>query len=395
MVKTSFDQAWRFHLGDPIGARWREPDDTTWRLLDLPHDWSIELERQPDAPSAASGGYFQMGRGWYRKTFAAPDAWRGKRVWIEFEGVYMNAEVWLNRELLGRHPYGYTSFHHDLTPYLKIGEDNLLTVIVDNDCQRNSRWYSGSGIYRHAWLHVADPVHLDPWGIYLTTPTVSKETATVQVETVVLNESETRHTVIVRSRVVAPDGSTVASAETPVPVGAGQSKATTQQIEVAAPQLWSPDAPSLYQLETELLAGEEVLDTATTPFGIRTLSFDAERGFLLNGEPTLLRGGCVHHDDGVMGATSYDRAEERKVELLVASGYNAVRCAHNPPAPAFLDACDRLGMLVIDEAFDCWRQGKNHYDYHVAFADWWQRDLESMVRRDRNHPSVVKRSAAA
>jgi len=389
MKKIPFDQAWRFHLGDPAGARWREPDDATWRLLDLPHDWSIELERQPDAPSGASGGYFQMGRGWYRKTFTAPDEWRSKRVWIEFEGVYMNAEAWLNHQLLGQHPYGYTSFRYDLTPYLKIGEENLLTVKVDNDCQRNSRWYSGSGIYRHVWLHVADPVHLDPWGIYLTTPQVSAEAATVQVETAVLNEGETRHTVTVRSHVVAPDGGIVASAEASATIDGGQGGMTIQQIQVAAPHLWSPDAPSLYQLETEVLAGEDVCDTATTPFGIRTLSFDAEQGFTLNGEPTLLRGGCVHHDDGVMGAASYDRAEERKVELLKASGYNAIRCAHNPPAPAFLDACDRLGMLVIDEAFDCWREGKNHYDYHVAFADWWQRDLESMVRRDRNHPSVI------
>jgi beta-galactosidase len=389
MDKIPFDRAWRFHLGDPAAARRREPDYSTWRELDLPHDWSIELPRRPDAPSGAAGGFFQMGRGWYRKTFSAPEEWRGKRVWIEFEGVYMNAEVRLNHELLGRHPYGYTSYHYDLTPYLKIGEENALTVLVDNDCQRNSRWYSGSGIYRHVWLHVAGPVHLDPWGVFVTTPQVSAEAATVQVETTVLNEGEARQTIILRSRVVAPDGSVAASAEAPVPLGAGQSKAVAQEIEFAAPQLWSPDAPSLYRLESALLAGEEVLDAATTPFGIRALSFDAGQGFLLNGEATLLRGGCVHHDDGVMGAASYDRAEERKVALLKDSGYNAIRCAHNPPAPAFLDACDRLGMLVIDEAFDCWREGKNPYDYHVAFADWWQRDIENMVRRDRNHPCVI------
>jgi beta-galactosidase len=389
MDKIPFDRAWRFHLGDPAAARRREPDYSTWRELDLPHDWSIELPRRPDAPSGAAGGFFQMGRGWYRKTFSAPEEWRGKRVWIEFEGVYMNAEVRLNHELLGRHPYGYTSYHYDLTPYLKIGEENALTVLVDNDCQRNSRWYSGSGIYRHVWLHVAGPVHLDPWGTFVTTPQVSAEAATVQVETTVLNEGEARQTIILRSRVVAPDGSVAASAEAPVPLGAGQSKAVAQEIEFAAPQLWSPDAPSLYRLESALLAGEEVLDAATTPFGIRALSFDAGQGFLLNGEATLLRGGCVHHDDGVMGAASYDRAEERKVALLKDSGYNAIRCAHNPPAPAFLDACDRLGMLVIDEAFDCWREGKNPYDYHVAFADWWQRDIENMVRRDRNHPCVI------
>jgi beta-galactosidase len=387
MEKIPFDQAWRFHLGDPAFARWREPDYSTWRELDLPHDWSIELPRQADAPSQASGGYFQMGRGWYRKTFTAPEAWRDKRVWIEFEGVYMNAEVRLNGELLGRHPYGYTSFFYDLTPYLKAGEENVVTVLVDNDCQRNSRWYSGSGIYRHVWLHVAGLVHLDPWGVFVTTPQVSAEAATIEVETMVLNEGETRQTPILRSRVLGPDGSEVASVEAPVPVGGGQDKAVTQQIEIAAPALWSPDAPALYRLESELLSGEEMLDTAATSFGIRTLSFDAEQGFLLNGEPTLLRGGCVHHDDGVMGAASYDPAEERKVALLKASGYNAIRCAHNPPAPAFLDACDRLGVLVMDEAFDCWREGKTPYDYHVAFADWWARDIESMVRRDRNHPA--------
>jgi beta-galactosidase len=389
MEKIPFDQAWRFHLGDPAFARWREPDYSTWRELDLPHDWSIELPRQADAPSQASGGYFQMGRGWYRKTFTAPEAWRDKRVWIEFEGVYMNAEVRLNGELLGRHPYGYTSFFYDLTPYLKAGEENVVTVLVDNDCQRNSRWYSGSGIYRHVWLHVAGLVHLDPWGVFVTTPQVSAEAATIEVETMVLNEGETRQTPILRSRVLGPDGSEVASVEAPVPVGGGQDKAVTQQIEIAAPALWSPDAPALYRLESELLSGEEMLDTAATSFGIRTLSFDAEQGFLLNGEPTLLRGGCVHHDDGVMGAASYDPAEERKVALLKASGYNAIRCAHNPPAPAFLDACDRLGVLVMDEAFDCWREGKTPYDYHVAFADWWARDIESMVRRDRNHPCVI------
>jgi beta-galactosidase len=389
MEKILFDQAWRFHLGDPTGARWREPDYSTWRLLDLPHDWSIELPRQPDAPSQASGGYSQMGRGRYHKTFTAPEAWRDKQVWVEFEGVYMNAEVRLNGELLGRHPYGYTSYHYDLTPYLKAGEENVLTVLVDNDCQRNSRWYSGSGIYRHVWLHVAGPVHLDPWDVFVTTPQVSAEAATIAVETAVLNASETRQTPILRSRILGPDGSEAASVETPVPVGGGQSKAVAQQVELAAPALWSPDAPALYRLESSLLNGEKVLDAVTTPFGIRTLSFDAEQGFLLNGEPTLLRGGCVHHDDGVLGAASYDRAEERKVALLKASGYNATRCAHNPPAPAFLDACDRLGMLVIDEAFDCWREGKTPYDYHVAFADWWERDIESMVRRDRNHPCVI------
>jgi beta-galactosidase len=389
MEKISFDQAWHFYLGNPPGFHWREPGDTDWRLLDLPHDWSIELERKPGAASKASGGYFQMGHGWYRKTFTASEKWQGKKIFIEFEGVYMNAQVWLNRNLLGRHPYGYTSFRYDLTPYLKIGEENVLTVSVDNDSQLNSRWYSGSGIYRHVWLQIADPVHVDHWGVHVSTPQISTEAATVNVDTKVLNESQETQVVAVRSHVVAPDGAIAGSAEASATIGAGEREEIMQKLEISTPSLWSPHTPHLYRVETEVWVGEDIVDTATTPFGIRSLEFDAAKGFLLNGEEMKLRGGCVHHDNGVMGAASYDRSEERKVELLKASGYNAIRCAHNPPAPAFLDACDRLGMLVIDEAFDCWREGKNPYDYHVAFADWWQRDLDSMVRRDRNHPCVI------
>ncbi|MGC9467542.1 MAG: sugar-binding domain-containing protein [Anaerolineae bacterium] len=389
MQQLSFDSRWRFHLGEPEGARWREPDYSTWRVVDLPHDWSVELDRTPLAPSKASGGYFQMGRGWYRKTFNAPAEWQGKKVTIEFEGVYMNAEVWLNHNLLGRHPYGYTSFHYDLTPYLKIGEENVLTVKVDNDCQLNSRWYSGSGIYRHVWVYVANPVHVGHWGVYVTTPSVSEDVADVSVGTTLVNEGDTEKPVLARSHVVAPEGAILASDEAVLRLEASTQSVVHQRLEVAMPRLWSPAAPHLYSLITEIVVDDEVVDTTTTPFGIRSIAFDAKKGFLLNGQEMKLRGGCVHHDDGVMGATSYDRAEERKVERLKANGYNAIRCAHNPPAPAFLDACDRLGMLVIDEAFDCWREGKNPYDYHVAFADWWQRDLDSMLLRDRNHPSII------
>jgi beta-galactosidase len=389
MQKQRFDYKWRFHLGDVPYGRWRERDDSTWRLLDLPHDWSIELDRDPANPSSASGGYFPMGLGWYHKRFPAPEEWRGKKVFIEFEGVYMNAEVWLNRRFLGRHPYGYTGFHYDLTPYLDFGSENLLEVLVDNTCQLNSRWYSGSGIYRHVWLMVADPVHVGHWGVYVTTPEVGPEMAMVRVRTTVENESEAACEATVRSRVVALDGAPVGEVKSQAMIDAGGRCETSQDVQVASPQLWSPDAPHLYQLETEVSVRGGIVDTATTVFGIRSLHFDAETGFLLNGQPVKLKGGCVHHDNGVLGATSYDRAEERKVEVHKASGFNAIRCAHNPPAPAFLDACDRLGMLVIDEAFDCWRDGKNFHDYHVTFDDWWQRDLDSMLHRDRNHPSVI------
>lgn len=390
MQRQRFTTGWRFYLGDIVDRWWwGEPDDSTWRLIDLPHDWSIELDRDPASPGGASVGFFPGGRAWYHKRFQAPEEWRGKKVLLEFEGVYMNAEVWLNDDYLGRHPYGYTSFWCDLTPYLRAGAENLLRVHVDNAAQPNSRWYSGSGIYRPVWLYVADRVHVAPWGVYVSTPEVSATGATVRVRTTILNERDGAQEVTVRSRIVAPDGLPVTVTETQAAIEAGGRHECSQDLTVASPLLWSPDTPHLYRLLTEVLAGGEVVDRASTPFGIHSLSFDAQEGFRLNGRPLKLKGGCVHHDNGVLGAASYERSEERRVELLKASGFNAIRCAHNPPAPAFLDACDRLGMLVIDEAFDCWREGKNPYDYHTVFEDWWRRDIESMVLRDRNHPSII------
>ncbi|MBN1878386.1 MAG: DUF4982 domain-containing protein [Anaerolineae bacterium] len=395
MQRQRFNDNWRFHLGDPSGWWGHIPDVSGWRVVTLPHDWSIELGINSDTSSGPSEGYFPMGRAWYHKTFTAPESWRGKHVFIEFEGVYMNAEVWLNGNLLGRHPYGYTSFGYDLTPYLNFENEvdklheNVLRVMVDNAAQGNTRWYSGSGIYRHVWLWVADPVHVKHWGLYVTTPEVSPEMATVRVETVLSNGAEAAAEAVLRSSIVAPDGVVVGAAEDSAVLAAGTEQACVQTLTVAHPYLWSPDTPALYWLEIVLMVGDSIVDTATTPFGIRSIAFDAEKGFLLNGQPVLLRGGCVHHDNGVMGAAAYDCSEERKVEILKASGFNAIRCAHNPPSPGFLDVCDRLGMLVIDEAFDCWRVGKNPYDYHVSFDDWWQRDLDSMLYRDRNHPCVI------
>lgn len=390
MEKLCFDYDWRFDLGDPPFSRWSHADASNWRRVDLPHDWSIEFERAAANPSGASGGFFPMGLGWYHKEFASLEVWHGKKVWIEFEGVYMNAEVWLNGHFIGRHPYGYTSFYYDLTPYLHFDSTpNQLRVFVDNAGQLNSRWYSGSGIYRHVWLMVGDPLHVAHWGIAVTTPEVSAERAVVQVRTLVENETGAANRTGVRSRIIAPTGEVVGVGDTLETLAPGERREFVQTVTVARPQLWSPTTPYLYRLETEVRVGDHIVDTLTTPFGIRSLLFDAKKGFQLNGQTLKLKGGCVHHDTGLLGAEAHDRAEERKVEVLKASGFNAVRCAHNPPSPAFLDACDRLGMLVVDEAFDCWRDGKNHYDYHVAFDDWWRRDLESMIQRDRNHPSVI------
>lgn len=334
-------------------------------------------------------GHVVGGTGWYRKHFVMSPADRGKRVAVLFEGVYMNADVWVNGHYLGNHPYGYTSFEFELTPYLNPpGWTNVLAVRVRNE-GKNSRWYSGSGIYRHVWLVVTDPVHVPTWGVFVTTPEVSPERATVKVSTEVRNTSTNRVMALVRSRIRDPMGKVTRIAESTLGVGIGQLTVAEHTMEVEAPQLWFPETPALYLAEVEIVVDGKVVDKTATKFGIRKIEVDAERGFRLNGQAIKLRGGCLHHDNGPLGAAAIDRAEERRVELLKANGFNAVRTAHNPPSPAFLDACDRLGILVIDEAFDCWNVGKNPDDYHMYFREWAFRDIASMVRRDRNHPSVV------
>lgn len=342
-----------------------------------------------DAEGGTAQGYTLGGIGWYRKTFTLPAAMRGKRIGLTFEGVYMNCTVWLNGRRIAEHPYGYTTFHVDLTPYAHVGgEKNVLVVRVDAS-GKTSRWYSGAGIYRHVWLTAEHLVHVDLWGVDVRTPDVSRSRAMVHVATSVENSSPAAAGVSVTQTVVGPDGSrTVCEAQEHV-VEAGGRGRFAQEIVVKKPALWSPDAPNLYRLVTTVRVKGRVVDQVTTPFGIRTVHVDAERGFVLNGKPLKLRGGCVHHDNGCLGSCAYDRAEERRVELLKASGFNAIRTSHNPPSPAFLDACDRLGMLVMDEAFDCWKYGKNPNDYGRFFEEWWQRDLASMVLRDRHHPSVV------
>jgi beta-galactosidase len=389
MNRINLCHDWLFHFQDDPSSRLVSPEFSTWRELDLPHDWSIELERNPNNISGYSGGYFPMGCGWYQKTLALDDDWQCKKIFIEFEGVYMNAEVWLNHHFLGRHPYGYTSFQFDLTPYIDWEGPNSLKIFVDNSHQLNSRWYSGSGIYRPVWLIVTNPVHVAHWGEYITTPQITAESATVNVCTRVDNQGGENKNVTLLTRVIAPDGSDVGLLEAESIIESESSYEFKGDLLVDKPRLWSPDTPHLYQAKTEVLVDGKMVDTERTTFGIRSLKFNAEDGFLLNGKPVLLKGGCVHHDNGILGAASYPRAEERKVEIHKASGFNAIRCSHNPPAPSFLEACDRLGMMVIDEAFDCWRDGKNNGDYHIAFDDWWQRDIDAMLYRDRNHPSII------
>ena len=339
--------------------------------------------------SAHFTGHTLGGIGWYRKRFPSPEA--GRLVSVTFDGVYMNPELWLNGHRLGEHPHGYTAFSFDLTPHLAPpGRENVLAVRVRNE-GRNSRWYSGSGIYRPVVLTVTSPVHVPTWGLFVTTPEVSKDRALVKTSVEVRNATASSPPVLVRARVRDAKGKVLGVSESSLHLVANETRAVERFVEVASPRLWSPDSPSLHTAEVEILVGGELVDTVSTTFGIRTLQFDATHGFRLNGETLKLKGGCIHHDNGPLGAAAIARAEERKVELLKANGYNALRSSHNPPSTALLEACDRLGMLVINEAFDQWTESKerNPQDYNRFFNQWAEHDVAAMVRRDRNHPSVI------
>lgn len=389
--KSPFDSGWRFALGDAPGAEAESFDDAGWSSVDVPHDWSIHFAPDASARSGTAGGYFPTGIGWYRRHFVFQPSWAGRVVHLTFDGVYMNASVWINGELLGHHPNGFTPFTYDLTAYLHPGADNLVAVRVDNSHQPNCRWYSGSGIYRHVTLEVFDPVHLDPTGIAISTSSVTAGEAFLLVEAAVRNDSRTPQTPQVEVEVLDPRGKPgVRQALTPPgEIAPGSSGTYHGTLVVSHPRLWSPDEPGLYQMSLRVLSASGPLDAASVPFGIRTLHVSADRGLELNGRTIKLDGGSVHHDNGALGAAAFDRAEERKVELLKEAGFNAVRTSHNPPSPAFLDACDRLGLLVIDEAFDTWVKGWFPPQNRVDFQEWWRRDLDAMVTRDRNHPSVV------
>jgi beta-galactosidase len=386
--KQLFDYNWKFNQGDEASAKSIDFNDSGWRSLDLPYDWSIEGKINPKNPTGGAGGYFPAGIGWYRKTFIAPSEWKGKKVAVYFEGVYMNSEVFINGKSLGVRPYGYSSFSYNLSPFLDFNKQNVMAVRVDNSQQMNSRWYTGSGIYRHVWMMVSNPVHTADWGIAITTPNVAAKEASVQIKTLIKNETAFLQRIVLSTRLYAVNSKNAGNNSIKVELLPHHEEQITQTIKVSNPLLWSLETPNLYQAQIQVLKGNNIIDQTKTGFGIRSLNFSAEKGFQLNGKTVKISGGCIHHDNGCLGAAAFDRAEERKVEQLKAAGFNAVRTSHNPPSEAFLNACDRLGLLVIDEAFDCWRGGKNKYDYSVYFDQWWKRDLETMVLRDRNHPSI-------
>ena len=398
--RRNFDQQWRFHKGEVTGAEQAGFDDTAWRKLNLPHDWSIEGPYSPD--NASGTGYLPGGVGWYRKTFPLPESVRGYKVFVEFDGVYRDSDVWINGHHLGHRPYGYSSFEYDLTPHLNLGsKGNVLAVRVDHSEVGDSRYYTGSGIYRHVWLTTTQPVHVSHWGSFVHTPVVRDAEALVSVETGVVNESGAAVLVRLVTTIQDSNGREAATATVEGRLAAGESHVFAQQGAVAKPNLWSTAEPNLYTAVTRVFTGGTLSDEYRTPFGIRSIRFDPNHGFFLNGKPEKLKGVCLHHDLGALGAVFSEAALERRLKVLKDLGVNAIRCSHNPMAPELYALCDRLGLLVMDEAFDEWTAGKNKWikgwnagtpgkaGYHEAFEEWATRDLQDMVLRDRNHPSVI------
>ncbi len=380
----NFGRNWLFALGDDESASATDYDDSGWRKLSLPHDWAIEGDFSINNPSGTGGGALPGGIGWYRKHFDwHPD---GKLVFIDFDGAYMNASVYINGHFLGKRPYGYASFSYELTPWLKDGE-NIIAVKVDNAEQPNSRWYSGCGIYRNVWLRTCDPVHFDQWGQYVVcTPVEGTNKWTVTVESTVENSSDKKKNLRLRSSINEIGGSTV---ETKLKLAPGEKKTVKQVITVSDPKLWDTENPALYTVHSTLSEKNKVLDDYRTATGFRTFAFDAEKGFFLNGKNMKINGVCLHHDAGALGAAVNRHALERQLRIMKEMGANAVRSTHNPPAPELLDLCDRMGLLVQDEAFDMWRKKKTEHDYSRYFNEWYERDLSDFIVRDRNHPCIM------
>ena len=369
--RINFDKGWRFALADSVQMSALDYNDSKWHTLNVPHDWAIEGDFSASAPSGNSGGALPGGIGWYRKTFTVDNADKGKMMYIDFDGVYMNAKVWINGTLLGQRPYGYSSFRYDLTPYIIYGGKNVVAVRVDNSDQPNSRWYSGCGIYRHVWLYKTARIHVAHWGTH-----VVAEGNKVKVDVTVDNPDNAKFAV--RNTLLDREGRVV-----------GKAMGIKSVIKVSKPKLWSCESPYIYTLRTEIVAGGKVVDTYETTTGFRTFKFDAAKGFSLNGKSMKINGVCQHHDLGCLGAAINEDALHRQLRILKEMGTNAIRCSHNPPAPELLAMCDTMGFIVMDESFDMWRRRKTQNDYARFFDEWAERDLTDLVLRDRNHPSIL------
>ncbi|MFN8255495.1 MAG: glycoside hydrolase family 2 TIM barrel-domain containing protein [Bacteroidales bacterium] len=398
--KNNFDEGWKFRKDSLVGAESLFLSDSGWITVDLPHDWSINDVDKTSDPEAIgpfskksegkfSTGHVVGGTGWYRKHFTLGSKTKGKNVKLLFDGVYMVSEVWVNGKKAGTHYYGYTPFYFDITSYLnKTGEENLVAVKVMNK-GKNSRWYSGSGIYRHVWLLVEEKINIPVWGTFITTPEVSEEKAKVQISTKLQNQKDENANLVLKTMILDKNKNQVVLLSKDTLIQKSADIEIKQETLIQNPDLWSCETPDLYTVVQEVEVDGNIIDKKESNFGIRKLEFSPEKGFLLNGVETHLYGGCMHHDNGILGSATFDRAEERRVENMKANGFNAIRTSHNPPSSQFLDACDRLGMLVIDEAFDMWEHPKNPEDYHLYFKENAKKDLESMILRDRNHPSII------
>lgn len=368
-------------------------DDSGWRLLNLPHDWGIEGPFKQEYPGN-TGKLPWWGVGWYRKHFQIPASDTGSKIYLDVDGAMSYATVWLNGRFIGGWPYGYASWRVDLTPFIRFGGPNVIAIRLDNPPD-SSRWYPGGGIYRNVWLVKTSMIHVGHWGTYVTTPNVSKDNATVKIQVRVENDTDSDATVAVKNEIYelksnGKRGKSVASAENAaLAVDARGSCVSEAQMHVRNPKLWNLESPFRYVVVTSILRDGELLDRYETPFGIRTIEFTAADGFLLNGKRVPINGTCNHHDLGALGTAIDVRALQRQIEILKEMGCNAIRTSHNPPAPELLNLCDKMGMLVMDESFDCWEEGKTKNDYHLLFDDWHEKDWRAELRRDRNHPCII------
>lgn len=398
--KIKFDYNWTFTKGDFPDAKEPVFDDSQWQQINVPHDWSISDTFSKDNPSGKPGAFASGGIGWYRKSFSLDGIPESSKVSIEFGGVYMNSEVWINGHYLGKRPFGYISFNYDLTPYLNFNGENILAVRVDNSKQPNARWYTGSGIYRHVWLVATNKLHIARHGVFATTDVNDNGLATIEISTSIENEIGNDKSFRLQNELYAPSGELIASFETDANIEQNDMQKIVQNLSVPSPQLWSPDSPSLYRLKTKISHKRKILDEVETNIGIRSFSFSADSGFTLNGQSMKFKGVNNHSDLGALGAALNDRVLQRRLEILKEMGCNAIRTAHNPPSDELLHMCDSMGFMVMDEAFDEWLEswpfggvkkpeGKVKYGYHLFFDEWAETDLAELIQRDRNHPSVI------
>lgn len=383
----NFNEGWLFY--NDVAKNAEKPDfkDDNWRKLDLPHDWGIEGPFS-DSNNARTGGLPSKGTGWYRKHFVLPKDAKNKVLRLEFEGAMYDAHIWVNGNFVGNRPYGYIGFEVDFSKYAKFdGRENVVAVrLTPKDL--SSRWYPGAGIYRSVWLKIDEPIHVKQWGVYITTPTVSSKLGVVQNETIVKNTSNQDATIKVKHQYYHPDGKLAATIKDEITVKANSEAISGTWVNVKNPKIWDTQNPSIYKSVTTISKGGKVLDTYDDTFGFRSISYTTE-GFFLNGKKIRFNGVCLHHDNGALGSAVYRRADERKLQIMKSMGVNAVRTSHNPPSREFLELCDELGLMVLDEAFDVWKEQKVKNGYNVYFDEWAERDIKDMVRRDRNHPSVV------